>query len=59
LKVINLAQETEPRIVEQKVLDGKNFYLDVDGTKVAYVRSGVERDPEAPDGKGLFVRDVR
>lgn len=59
LKVINLAEETEPRVVEEKVLDGKNFYVDAGGTKVAYVRSGVDRDPELPESKGLFARELK
>lgn len=59
LKAINLAEETEPRIVEEKILDGKNFYLNADGTKVAYLRSGVDRDPEATDSKGLFTREIK
>jgi hypothetical protein len=59
LKTINLAEETEPRIVEEKILDGKNFYLNAEGTKVAYVRSSVDRDPEATDSKGLFIREIK
>jgi hypothetical protein len=59
LKAINLAEETEPRIVEEKIIDGKNFHLNADGTKVAYVRSGVDRDPEATDSKGLFMREIK
>jgi hypothetical protein len=59
LKAINLAEETEPRSVEEKIIDGKNFHLNADGTKVAYVRSGVDRDPEATDSKGLFIREIK
>lgn len=59
LKVLNLAHETEPRLVEERIIDGKNFYLDADGTHVTYMRSGVDRDPEASDSKGLFVREVK
>jgi hypothetical protein len=59
LMVINLDEETEPRVVEEKILDGKNFHVDAEGTKVAYVRSGVDRDPELADSKGLFVREVK
>jgi hypothetical protein len=59
LKVLNLAQETEPRLIEEKIIDGKSFYLGADGTKVAYARSGVDRDPEASDSKGLFMRELK
>lgn len=59
LKVLNLAQETEPRLVEEKILDGKNFHLDADGTQVVYARSGVDRDAEASDSKGLFAREIK
>jgi hypothetical protein len=59
LRTINLAKETEPRTVEEKIIDGKNFHLNAEGTKVTYVRSGVDRDPEATDSKGLFVREIK
>lgn len=59
LKVINLARETEARLVEKNVLDGHNFHVSADGTKVVYVRSGLDRDPEAADSKGLFTREIR
>jgi hypothetical protein len=58
LRVINLARETEARVVEKNVLDGHNFHVSADGTKVVYVRSGLDRDPEAPDSKGLFAREI-
>jgi hypothetical protein len=57
--VINLARETEARLVEEKVLDGHNFHVSADGTNVVYVRSGVERDPEAADSKGVFTREIQ
>lgn len=59
LKVINLAQETTPRVVEEKVLDGKSFYLSPDRSLVTFVRSGVDLDPEAADSKGIFVREIK
>lgn len=59
LKVVNLAQETEPRLVEEKVLDGHNFHVSADGTKVVYVRSGVDRDVDLPESKGLFTREIK
>lgn len=59
LKVLNLAEETEPRIVEERITDGKNFHLNADGTRVTYARSGLDRDPEASDSKGLFTREVK
>jgi hypothetical protein len=59
LKVVNLAQETEPRLVEKNVLDGHNFHVSADGTKVVYVRSGLDRDVELPESKGLFTREIK
>jgi hypothetical protein len=58
LKVINLAEESEPRMVEEKVLDTRSFHLDADGQRVIYVRSGVDGDPESPDSRGVFVREI-
>jgi hypothetical protein len=59
LKVLNLAQETTPRVVEEKVLDGRSFYLSPDRKLVTYVRSGVDLDPMAADSKGIFVREIK
>ena len=47
-----------PVLVEEKVLDGRSFYLDASREHVVYVRSGVGRDPGEPDSKGMFVREV-
>jgi hypothetical protein len=58
LKVLNLAQETEPRTVEERILSTRNFYLDAAREHVIYTRSGVDRDVEAEDSKGVFVREV-
>jgi hypothetical protein len=59
LKVINLTQETTPRVVEEKVLDGHSFYLSPDRKLATFVRSGVERDPALPESKGIFVREIK
>lgn len=59
LKVLSLAHELEPRLVEEKILNPRGFYLDAAREHVVFVRSGVERDPEASDSKGVFVREVR
>ena len=59
LKLINLEHETEPRLVEEQILDGRNFRLDQARERVIYVRSGVDRDPEDEASKGLFAREIR
>jgi hypothetical protein len=59
LKVINLAAETAPRVVEEKILNGTNFYVSADGARVVFVRSGVDRDPEAAESKGVFSREIK
>jgi hypothetical protein len=59
LKVLNLAQESEPRVVEEKILDPRSFHLDASREHVVFVRSGVDRDPQAEDSKGVFVREIR
>jgi hypothetical protein len=59
LNVIDLSTETAPRLVEAKILDGKNFQLDQAREKIIYTRSGVDRDAEAADRQGLFFRALR
>lgn len=59
LKIIDLALEDEPRLVEEKVLDGKNFQLGGDGKVVTYVRSGVDRDSAEPGYQGAFSATIR
>lgn len=59
LKVLDLKLEDEPRIVEEKILDAKAFQVDKTGTVVSYVRSGVERDSEAPERDGVFSVTIR
>lgn len=57
LKVVNLATAEPPVLVESKILEGRNFQLDVTGTRVIYVRSGIDRDA-SPEREGLFVRTL-
>jgi hypothetical protein len=59
LKVIDLAVETSPRVIEEKLLGSRNFYLDAEGEKVIYVRSGVDRDAAAAERDGVFFRALR
>lgn len=59
LKIMDLSSEDEPRVVEPKVLDGKSFQLNSDGTVVSYVRSGVDRDSEEADYQGVFSVNIR
>jgi hypothetical protein len=58
LKLIDLERDSEPRLIEQQVLSSKDFQVDVSGSTVAYVRSGVDRDAEQPDHDGLFVVSI-
>jgi hypothetical protein len=55
LKVLDLGHETDPRLIEAKVLDGKNFELDASGTVASYVRSGIGRDPGDATHDGVFT----
>ncbi len=59
LKVINLAEELTPRMVEEQVLDGHNFHLSADRAQVVYVRSGLDRDAALPESAGVFVREIK
>jgi len=59
LKVIDVAREQEPRLVEKKILDPKNFQVDPTGSMVAYVRSGVGRDSAEPEFDGVFSVTIR
>lgn len=59
LKIIDLALEDEPRLVEEKVLDMKNFQVSIDGKTVSYVRSGVDRDAADAAQNGLFSVSIR
>jgi hypothetical protein len=57
LKVVDLATSEPPALVESKILEGRNFQLDTTGTRVLYVRSGIDRDA-SPERDGLFVRTI-
>ncbi len=59
LKIMDLALEDEPRLVEQKIVDGKSFRLNAEGTVVSYVRSGVDRDSAEADYQGVFSVSIR
>ncbi|HEX2880962.1 MAG TPA: hypothetical protein VHO25_15630 [Polyangiaceae bacterium] len=59
LKVIDLAGDAQPRLIEAKILEGRTFQLDAAKERVVYVRSGIDRDVAAPDQVGLFVQRVR
>jgi hypothetical protein len=58
LKVLNLAHELAPRLVEEKILNPRGFYLDASRDHVVFVRSGLDRDPELAMSKGVFVREI-
>jgi hypothetical protein len=58
LKLIDLASETVPRLLEEKILDGRSFQLAADRGSVFYVRSGVDRDAAEAAHDGLFVQSI-
>jgi hypothetical protein len=59
LKVMDLARDAEPRLIEAKILEGRTFQLDAMKQQVIYVRSGIDRDAAAPDQVGLFVQRLQ
>lgn len=59
LKVLDLASDSEPRLIEAKIIEGRTFQLDAAKEQVIYVRSGIGRDVSAPDQSGVFVQRVR
>jgi hypothetical protein len=59
LKIMDLALEDAPRLVEEKIVDGKSFQLNRDGTLVSYVRSGVDRDSAEAGYQGVFSVSIR
>jgi hypothetical protein len=56
LKIIDLGLEQEPRLIDEKILDGHKFAVDAAGKNVVFTRSGIERDVAAPDHDGVFVQ---
>jgi hypothetical protein len=56
LKIIDLGREQEPRLVEEKILDGRKFAVDGSGQSIVYTRSGVDRDVATDDHDGVFVQ---
>jgi hypothetical protein len=59
LKVIDVAADTSPRLIEAKIVEGRTFQLDTAKEQVIYVRSGIDRDPAAPDQVGVFAQRLR
>jgi hypothetical protein len=59
LKIIDVAVETEPRLVEEKVLEARAFQVNPDEDKLIYVRSGVDREAMSDERDGLFYRALR
>jgi len=57
LKLIDLPSG-EPELIEERIVDGRNFQLDAERKRVIYVRSGIDRDPEDPASEGLFWRNL-
>jgi hypothetical protein len=57
LKVIDVAREFEPRLVEAQIADARSFQ--VAGDHVVFVRSGVDRDAADPERNGAFYRALR
>lgn len=56
LMIIDLGREQEPRLIEEKILDGHKFAADAAGRNIVYTRSGVDRDAAADDHDGVFVQ---
>jgi hypothetical protein len=56
LKIIDLGREQEPRLIEEKILDGHKFGVDGSGQNIVYTRSGVDRDVESEDHDGVLVQ---
>lgn len=59
LKVIDVATETIPRLIEANITEGRTFQLDNAKQQVIYVRSGIDRDPASPDQTGIFAQRLR
>jgi hypothetical protein len=59
LQIIDLASDTEPRMLEKQILEARSFALADGGRSVVYVRSGIDADPEAPERDGLFFMTIR
>jgi hypothetical protein len=59
LHVIDVAVETEPRLIEEQILEGRNFQLEATGDRVVYVRSGLDRDEADPERNGAFYVELR
>jgi hypothetical protein len=55
LKTVDAAGETQPELIEAKIVDGRSFYLSADKSSVVYVRSGVDRDLADPASQAVFV----
>jgi hypothetical protein len=58
LYVVDLASDQAPTLVEERILDGKNFQLESGGERIVYLRSGVDRDVEDPERNGMFYRQL-
>jgi hypothetical protein len=58
LEVLDVAMSKTPTLVEARIMETKNFQLDSTLTRVMYVRSGVDRDPEDPQRTGIFWQDL-
>jgi hypothetical protein len=58
LKVADVATDKPPTLIENKIMDGRSFYVSPDLGSVVYVRSGVDRDRADPASQGLFMRPL-
>ncbi|HEX6274565.1 MAG TPA: hypothetical protein VFZ53_16090 [Polyangiaceae bacterium] len=59
LKMIDVANDAEPRLLEGKILDARRFGLADGGAKVVFARSGIDFEPEALERDGLFFMQIR
>ena len=59
LKMIDLATNADPLLLEAKIVEGRRFELDATRERVVYVRSGVDRDSSDAEHDGLFFQRLR
>ena len=59
LAMIDLENDTEPRVLEEKILDARSFAFTDSSSKVVYARSGIDREPDDTERDGLFVISIR
>ena len=60
LKIVDLASDQEPVLVDERVLDGKSHFLSEDKTTLVYTRSGVNPDLTVnAEAQAVITRSLR